>query len=165
MLTCLPMKPGELWGKRPENGISLSPSWNLTRAGWEGRIQSPGSSPLPEARCGRDPETGCFFLLWRPVETCRAGYCSLRLSAVCALSLSRAPWTVTCQAPLSLGILQARMLEWVAHPFSRRSSWSRNWTGVSCMAGIFFTSWATRKALAFCWYSVQLHCLETPDFP
>ena len=29
------------------------------------------------------------------------------------------PWPVACQAPLSLGILQARMLEWVAMPFSR----------------------------------------------
>ena len=31
-------------------------------------------------------------------------------------------WTVTCQAPLSVGILQARILEWVAIPFSRGSS-------------------------------------------
>ena len=29
-------------------------------------------------------------------------------------------WTVACQAPLSMGILQARMLEWVAIPFPRR---------------------------------------------
>ena len=28
-----------------------------------------------------------------------------------------------------------RMLEWVAYPFSRGSSWPRNWTGVSCIAG------------------------------
>ena len=28
------------------------------------------------------------------------------------------PWTVVCQAPLSVGILQARILEWVAIPFS-----------------------------------------------
>ena len=31
-----------------------------------------------------------------------------------------------------------------AYPFSRGSSWPRNWTGVSCIAGRFFTSWATR---------------------
>jgi len=29
------------------------------------------------------------------------------------------PWTVACQAPLSMGILQARILEWVAMPSSR----------------------------------------------
>ena len=39
-----------------------------------------------------------------------------------------------------------RILEWVAYPFSSRSSQSRNWTGVFCIAGGFFTSWATRKA-------------------
>ena len=39
-----------------------------------------------------------------------------------------------------------RILEWVAYPFSRGSSWSRNQTGVSCTAGEFFTSWATREA-------------------
>ena len=38
-----------------------------------------------------------------------------------------------------------RMLEWVAYPFSSRYSWPRNQTGVSCIAGRFFTSWATRE--------------------
>ena len=37
-------------------------------------------------------------------------------------------------------------LEWVSIPFSRGSSWARNWTRVSCIAGEFFTSWTTRKA-------------------
>ena len=35
-----------------------------------------------------------------------------------------------------------RTLEWVAYPFSGRSSWPRNWTGVSSIAGRFFTNWA-----------------------
>ena len=39
-----------------------------------------------------------------------------------------------------------RRLEWVAYPFSRGSSCPRNWTRVSCIAGVFFTSWATREA-------------------
>ena len=45
------------------------------------------------------------------------------------------------------GILQARILEWVAVPFSRGSSQSRDQTQVSRIAGGFFTSWATREAL------------------
>ena len=45
------------------------------------------------------------------------------------------------------GILQARILEWVAMPFSRGSSQPRNWSRVSCIAGEFFTSWATWEAL------------------
>ena len=44
------------------------------------------------------------------------------------------------------GILQARILEWVAFPSSRGSSQTRDWTQVSCIAGRFFTSWATREA-------------------
>ena len=36
-----------------------------------------------------------------------------------------------------------RILELVAIPFSRGSSWPRNWTQVSCVAGRFFTVWAT----------------------
>ena len=39
-----------------------------------------------------------------------------------------------------------RILEWVAYPFSSGSSRPRNWTGVFCIAGGFFTSWATREA-------------------
>ena len=39
-----------------------------------------------------------------------------------------------------------RILEWVAYPFSRGSSWPRNQTGVSGIAGRFFTNWATREA-------------------
>ena len=40
-----------------------------------------------------------------------------------------------------------RVLEWVAYPFSRGSSRPRNWTGVSCIAGGFFTSWAIRDGV------------------
>ena len=43
------------------------------------------------------------------------------------------------------GILQARILEWVAIS-SSRSSWPRDQTRVSCIAGRFFTVWATREA-------------------
>ena len=40
------------------------------------------------------------------------------------------------------GILQARILEWVAFPFSRVSSQPRDRTQVSRIAGGFFTTWA-----------------------
>ena len=45
------------------------------------------------------------------------------------------------------GILQARILEWVVIPFSRGASQTRDWTWASCVAGRFFTIWATREAL------------------
>ena len=44
------------------------------------------------------------------------------------------------------GILQARILERVVSSFSRGSSWSRDWTWVSCIAGRFFTVSNTREA-------------------
>ena len=45
------------------------------------------------------------------------------------------------------GILQARILEWVAFFFSRGSSQPRDRIQVSHIAGRFFTSWTTREAL------------------
>ena len=52
---------------------------------------------------------------------------------------------MNCSPPGSSihGIFQTRILEWVAIPFSRASSQSRDWTWVSCFAGRFFTSQAT----------------------
>ena len=56
--------------------------------------------------------------------------------------------SMDCSLPVSSvhGILQARILKWVAVPFSSRSSWPKNQTGVFYIAGRFFTNWATRKA-------------------
>jgi len=51
------------------------------------------------------------------------------------------PWTIQ-----SMEFSRARILEWVAFPFSRESSQPRDWTQVSHIAGGFFTSWATREA-------------------
>ena len=43
------------------------------------------------------------------------------------------------------GILQARILEWVATSYSRESSQPREWTCISCLAGRFFTVEPPRK--------------------
>ena len=48
------------------------------------------------------------------------------------------PWTVTHQVPLSMGCPRQELLEWAASPFSKRSSWSRDQTCVSSIAGEFF---------------------------
>ena len=50
------------------------------------------------------------------------------------------------------GILQARILGWVAIPFSRGSSQPRDWTWISCIAGRLFTVWAIREAPMAIWY-------------
>ena len=62
--------------------------------------------------------------------------------------MSNSLWPMGCSLPGSSvhGILQARILEWVAIPFSRGHSQTRNWTWIS-VAGGFFTVWATREPL------------------
>ena len=54
--------------------------------------------------------------------------------------------TMDCSPPgcSDHGIPKARILEWVAIPFSRRSPYPRGWDQISCIAGRFF---ATREAL------------------
>ena len=56
------------------------------------------------------------------------------------------PWTVASQAPLSMGFLQAWILEWVSMPSPRGSSQPRDQTQVSHTAGRLLTVWDTRKA-------------------
>ena len=71
------------------------------------------------------------------------------INAGCTLShfshiwLCMTVWTIGRQAPLSLRIFQARILEWVAMLSSRGSSQPRDQTTLSCFAGRFFTVWAT----------------------
>ena len=50
------------------------------------------------------------------------------------------------------GIFQARILEWVAILFYRGSSRPRDQTQVSCIAGRFFTTWATREGKSYKMY-------------
>ena len=104
----------------------------------------------------------------------------LCLVAQSSLDFLPSAWPVACQAPLSMKILQARILEWVAMPSSRvfptqglnagllHCRWilyhlshkgsprilewvayrfSRG-TGVSCIAGRFFTNWTIRESLS-----------------
>ena len=64
-----------------------------------------------------------------------------------------------CSLPVSSvhGIFQTRVLEWVAVSFSRGSSWPRDRTQVSHIAGRRFTTWASREARKFA--QTHVHCL------
>ena len=68
------------------------------------------------------------------------------LSRFSRLQLFETLWTVACQAPLSMGILQARILERVAMASSRGSSQPRDRPQVSHISGRFFTDQAIREA-------------------
>ena len=73
----------------------------------------------------------------------------LRPELSLVLKVKVAPSCLTLCDPIDYtvhGILQARMLEWVAFPFSRVSSQPRDRTQVSHITGRFFSSWATGKS-------------------
>ena len=68
---------------------------------------------------------------------------------VCVSESCLSLWSYGCSLPGSSvhGILQTKILEWVAISFSRESSLPRDWTQVSCIVGRFFPFWATSEAL------------------
>ena len=75
------------------------------------------------------------------------------LSHYSHVQLFAVPWAISCQAPLSMnpGILQARILEWVAIPFFRVFSRPRDQTRVAslALAGGFFTTATTPKVCMY----------------
>ena len=87
-------------------------------------LYSPWNSP------GQNTGVGSRFLLQGifPTQGSNPGFPHCR-QILCQLSHKGSP----------------RIWECVAYPFSNRSSWSRNQTGVSCIAGGFFTNWAIRE--------------------
>ena len=70
------------------------------------------------------------------------------VKASCAVLSCSVMSLCNCHTPLSMGILQAIILELVAMPSSRGSSQPRDRTQISCISGGFFTVWATREALS-----------------
>ena len=91
------------------------------------RFQSPGESPAESAN----------FWLLSPVK--QIGWVWGRAQ------FFGFPCIVAFQALLSMGILQARILEWVGMPSSKGSSQPRDQTQVYHPEGGFFTIWATRE--------------------
>ena len=92
--------------------------------------------------------------IWvQPLEACSQKSFQLLMSTTSSKVLVAQSYLVLCNPmfcspPRSSlhGILQARILEWVAIPFSRGSSWPSDQTCISCMAGSFFTILSTREA-------------------
>ena len=74
---------------------------------------------------------------------CSGGYMTIKKKALVAQLCPTLCHSLDCSSP---GSSVHGILEWVAIPFSRGSSWPRDWIRVSCIAVRFFTEWATRKA-------------------
>ena len=130
---------------------------------------SAAGSPVPGILQARTLE-------WVAISFSSAWKWKVKVKLLSRVRLFTTPWTAAYQAPPSMGfsrqeywsgvplpsqscptlcnpmdytvngILQARILEWAAFPFSRGSSQPRDWTQVSRIAGGFLSSWATRKA-------------------
>ena len=107
----------------------------------------------------------CFYLwvcsfhqIWEDSNFCCFKYfsfsalsSSLKVKVLVTQSCPTLCNPMDCSPPGSCvhGILQARILEWIAIPFSSRSFQPRDWSGVSCIAGRFFTIWDIREAFSF----------------
>ena len=113
---------------------------------WSGLpFPSPGDLLSPGIESSSPALAGGFFTTeppWKAVDL----FESEREVAQSCLTLCD---PMDCSLPGSSvhGIFQARVLEWVVIFFSRGSSWPRDRTLVSRIAGRHFTVWATREAL------------------
>ena len=105
-----------------------------------GDLPDPGIKPTsPEALA----LAGRFFITspWKAHYT-STGCHSVKIWSEVKVS-QLCPTLCTPKDYIVHGILQARILDWIAIPFSRGSSQPRDRTQVSLIAGEFFTSWAT----------------------
>ena len=109
--------------------------------------RQPTRLPRPWDSPGKNTGVGCHFLLQ---------YMKVKSEIEVAQSCPTPSDSMDCSLPGSSihGILQARILEQIAVPFSRGSSQPREWTWVSHTAGRFFTIWATREAHYFLGYLI-----------
>ena len=89
----------------------------------------------------------CYFLIYLCMLHDLCYFLKMYLCVISCSVVSNSLLLEDCRLPGSSvhGILQARILEWVAIPFSRGSSWPRDQTWIFCISGGFFTVWATRE--------------------
>ena len=107
---------------------------------------------------------------WR--VTLRKGQPHTNLTALTVLACSVTQSCLTLCDPVDCspsgssvrGVFPARILGWIAIPFSRGSSWPRDRSRVSCIAGGFFPIWATRFSLIYelkTWLKINIHKTKT----
>ena len=131
--------------------------------------------PSPPVKCPQDSRyiLQAPFWLWNILLLWHSYFVVQSLSPVCLLVT---PWTESChQAPQSMGILQARILEWVAISFSGGSSQTRDQTHVSCIGKGILYHWATRedpwwnytsilKRTTFIWIDISIKARMTTSY-
>ena len=115
--------------------LSLSYSWDL---GYKKSQSTLDSWLIKKKRLFQSIHCSCWGQLIKSAK-----WKEVKVSHSCPILCD----PVDCSPPGSSvhGILQARILEWVAIPFSMGSSPPGDQTRVSCIAGRFFIVWVTRK--------------------
>jgi len=87
-------------------------------------------------------ETGLTAGVWDGSgHTWDGGVVAVLVTQLCPTLWSHGLWPARLLCPWDA---PGKNLEWIAIPFSKGSSWPRDWTQVSCITGRFFT-WATGK--------------------
>ena len=89
---------------------------------------------------------------------------ALRIRHFRCVQLFATSWAIAWHTPLSMGILQARVLEWVAMPSSRGFSQPRDQTLVSCIAGWFFPAEPLRNPYGLLGDIEYYMCSDVKDF-
>ena len=124
-------------------------------------ISSSRGSSQPRDQTQASCITGRFFTAKSPLGTYWVSEVTQSCPTLCD--------PMDCSLPSSSvhGILQARVLEWGAISFPRGSSWPRDWTWVSCIAGRFLTNLAMREAriLILEIYKILTHPITHPHLP
>ena len=128
--------------------ISLGWKWKWSRSVMSGSLWPQGQ--LPTRLChqwdfpGKNTGVGCHFLLQGifPTQGLNPGllHCRQTLYPLSHQGSPNVPWS-----PFLGRAGVGKNTGWVAIPFSRRSSWPRDWTQVSRTVGRRFTIWATRE--------------------
>ena len=167
--------------RRPSmpNGVSQWGSIKLSRwhtstlgaeeSGWGGGQMAVCILGRWDSYTGNGPNSSCQLQVEKTGEKGRGGRGKIRKRINRHTPLWKRHWSrsvtsdsdhVDCSPPgsSSHGIFQARILEWVAISFSRRSSWPRGGTQVFCIVGRHFTVWATRKSTHYYTY-IRVHTI------
>ena len=133
------MQETRVWSLGRENPLEKETATHSSTLAWKipwmeepGRLQS-----MELQRVGHDWVTS--FSLFYITRSNNLHKVKVKVAQSCLTLCDPMSYTVN-------GILQARILEWVAFPFSRGSSQPRGRTQVSSIAGRFFTSWTIREA-------------------
>ena len=141
------------WGMKTQTGLWRHTAWSAER-----RLTF--SHPSPPQLGAQGEGTTCRTISYGPVwQSGKQG----RSTGHFKVKVKVAQSCTTLYEPIVHGILQAKILEWEAFPFSRGSSQPRDRTQVSRIAGRFFTSWATGEAREY-WSGQPIPSLaDLPD--